>query len=166
MLINFDDFGINNLALPNEINRQKLYRAINEAENNDLSNYFQDIFLTDLKANYNTAIYQDVLNGKTWSRGTETVTFDGLKKALCYFAYSRLIFSNSLTVSVDGVTQKRSDYSDPADDKAKSAEANNCRQMGEYYIKKVIEFLNYNSSLYEKYYYQRPRGAKYSVIGD
>lgn len=165
MLVNIEDFARFNLALPNEINRVKLERAIFEAENNDLSLYFNDIFLTDLKANYTATKYKTILDGTTWTRSTYSIKFEGLKIAICYFAYARLLNSMTITVVQDAVVNKASDYSEKADKKEVSAEVANCEQMGMFFVNKVKEYLSYNTTTYPIYFSQFKKSTRYNVIG-
>lgn len=163
MLVNIEDFSKYSLNLPVEINRQKLDKAIMEAEANDLARWFNDSFITDLKANPDT--YTNVLEGCNWIYGSETINFEGLKAAICYYAYARLLVSMPVTITQDAVVTKTSEYSEKAERKDISTESVNCEKMAEFYMGKVKDYLDNNTSTYPKYKYHIPQNKRFKVIG-
>lgn len=81
--------------------------------------YVEDILAElDVSPELPTSSLSDLYNGKTYSRTGDTVIwrYEGLKMAMAYCAYKRLLEEQSVNLTAFGVVQKTDDYSLPLTD--------------------------------------------------
>lgn len=83
------------------------------------------------------------LNGGyyTTSEG-DTKRFEGVRKALCYFAYARFIRNHSSQVTPFGVVSKMGDESSSVDLRTIAAMASEAVNIGEEFLSQSLEFWN------------------------
>lgn len=66
----------------------------------------------------------------------------GLKKAVAYLTYSRLIQNNQISVTTYGVDYLKSEYSDQVEKAELTYQRNQSKEIGEKYLSEVIKVLN------------------------
>lgn len=82
-----------------------------------------------------------LLNGGEYTTASgELVRFEGIRTALCYFAYARFIRNHSVNVTAFGVTQKIGDLSNPIDRETICSVANDAKRIGEEYLGRAMRF--------------------------
>jgi hypothetical protein len=88
--------------------------------------------------------YYKLLNGDEYSDPSGyTVNYEGLIPALCYWAYSRLIRKNSITVTSHGVrTKTGGGYSDAVSEKTTAENILQLRSGAESYLTAAKKYLN------------------------
>lgn len=119
------------------------------AQQVDVKQVFGNAFWTDLSDNADTDMYIDLLEGKTYTNEAGvSVSFAGLKTALCFYAYARYInFRNSQDTPFGNVV-KRSDYSDPVDPKILFQQSNQIRIDAAVFLNECIDFIKTFPSIY------------------
>jgi hypothetical protein len=156
----------NTLITPSEI---KAYRPtadiddaritpfIIESQQNDLRPVLNDALYYDLLANFNDsahakyAVYQNLINGKSYVYNGNTIYFDGIKPMLAYYALSRFIINNPVNITRFGVVQKINPQSEPLSQGAIQAVVNDLRSTAMNYQLQLIKFLEENSADYPLY---------------
>lgn len=143
------------------------YIAISETL--DLRQYLSDVFLNDLSKNYETkAEYIKLLNGGEYTCGNDLKKFEGMKAALVFFVYSRIISTSTIKVTQTGVVQKESDYSSVASDKAIVRQANEFEAIAKAYMMDCIDYLRSTTlvSYLNNSIVQNRTVKKFNIIGD
>jgi len=93
--------------------------------------------------------------------------FEGIKKALAYFAYARFVRNHSTHVTPFGVVQKLGDDSNPADARNIAAISADARKIGEDYLAHAMKFWHcVESARAHAAAAERPRKKKFIAIGD
>lgn len=76
--------------------------------------------------------------------GTERDRCYGIRRAVAYFAYARVLKNNQINVTAFGVTQKQSNQSNPTGEDAITDAVTEARKMGYHYLKSCIRYLHRN----------------------
>ncbi len=128
-------------------------RKVIEATKFDLKKAIGDAFFVDIENNLLLAKYVLLLEGGTYTNANgNEVTFSGLKTALAYFTYARLIdVGSSVTYTEYGAVRKSSNLSEPIDAKVLSRAVDNNRQIAIDYLNEVLEYVNFAISDYPLY---------------
>ncbi len=143
------------------------YIAISETL--DLRQYLSDVFLNDLRKNYETkAEYITLLDGGEYTCGNDLKRFEGMRAALVFFVYSRIISTSTIKVTQTGVVQKESDYSSVASDKAIVRQANEFEAIAKAYMQDCINYLRSTTlvSYLNNSIVQNRTVKKFNIIGD
>lgn len=86
----------------------------------------------------------------------------GIRRAVAYFAFARVLKANNINVTAFGVVSKNGNMSNDADGDSVENAVAEARKMGELYLQSVVAFINRNEC-------QRPhdRGGKmkFQIIG-
>jgi len=72
---------------------------------------------------------------------------NGLTAAVAYLAYSRFIKNQGVNITAFGVVLKKSDYSEPVDEKTIARAANDAEKIGTQYLRECVEYLKYTEQL-------------------
>lgn len=129
------------LARPVYSDEQKAMRYIYEAEQNNLKPAMGDDAYLRAKRN-RTAETEMLLKGGTYTDedGRER-HFAGLKRALAYYTYSRLVESSNIELTRQGVVNRRSDYSDEADRQERIEASRETYAIADRYLKECLAYL-------------------------
>ena len=100
---------ISSLAREVFIDDSKANRFIDEAEEMDVRPVLGSKMLNYIRENVSTL--GDLMNGTTYTFKDLTYTFKGLKTAIAYYAYARLIVGGDIEVTRSGMRSRDSDYS-------------------------------------------------------
>lgn len=65
----------------------------------------------------------------------------GIRKAVAYIAYAKMLRANKVSVTAFGVTEKRGNFSQSADETSVNYAANHADKMGTFYLDSSIEYL-------------------------
>jgi hypothetical protein len=65
----------------------------------------------------------------------------GLRKAIGYLAYARLINNNQLSTTAFGVVEKKSEFSTPSEDGQIAYSANQAKKVGQAYLDTCVGYL-------------------------
>lgn len=92
-----------------------------------------------------TIIDPILLDGGYYTRttqcGEERDKCHGLRIAVAYFAYARVLKNNQINVTAFGVTEKHTNLSNPVKDESVDDAVGAARKMGDYYLQSCIRYL-------------------------
>ncbi len=130
-----------NIGTTTGVDRLSMY--IDEARRLDLQVALGAELLAKIDANAGAA-YNTLIAGGTYTYGTPAVTytFAGLKKALCYFVYARMIKANSVNVTAFGVVTKTDPNSEIASDKRLMMMANESYDIGVAHLQDCMDYIS------------------------
>lgn len=150
------------------IDDKKINTYIRESEDIDLKSSLGDELLMDIRLNPEK--YNDLLNGGEYKdKWGYKHTFSGLKTALAYYTYARIVKNNDINVTRFGVTFKEDDYSNKVSVKERVLAYNDAFSIADKYLHECVLFLSVNK---EKYPLYRGIGKvksnriKYRTIGE
>lgn len=128
---------------------KKLKPYIHQAQIFDLKPAIGYSFYHDMVQNISDTKYQELLNGKTYENGQGlTVSFEGLRPAIVYWAYSRYKENSGVHDTAYGSMMKRNEYSDPVSEKSIARIVGNARSAAKGYLDDVLRFLYVKSADY------------------
>lgn len=101
-------------------------------------------FVEGLAASPQTQIYLDLLDGKTYldTGLNANISFKGVKAALVYYSYARLLMNNDLHTTAFGIVQKKNDYSESLDEKRIMRAVTQAQNSAKAYQNDFISFLD------------------------
>jgi len=127
---------------------RKVEPMILEAEKFDIEPQLGKSLYRDMVENIQSQKYQDLLIGKEYENcDGELVKFEGLKPAICYYAYARLVERDPVMTEY-GLRRKITPYGQPPDAQTLKSTINTLRSGAANYMVDVIEFLNTNKETY------------------
>jgi hypothetical protein len=126
-----------NLGTTTGVDRLSMY--VDEARRMDLQPALSAELLAKIDADATT--YATLIAGGTYVYDTETYTFAGLKKALAYFVYARMIRANSVNVTAFGVVTKTDPNSEVASDKRLVMMASDAYDTGVAYLQDCMDYI-------------------------
>lgn len=119
----------------------KIEAYIRESENIDIKDALGDALFLDVKEQPDK--YETLLNGGEYdSECGIKRTFIGLKAALAYYTYSRIVKNGDGNVSRFGFVNKESEYSSRSDIKEKVMAYNDTFSVADRYLKECVRYLN------------------------
>ena len=123
------------------LDKSKIEAYIRESENIDIKDALGDALFLDVKAYPDK--YEMLLNGGEYNSecGTKR-TFIGLKAALAYYTYSRIVKNGDGNVTRYGYVNKDSEYSFRLDIKEKVMAYNDTFSVADRYLKECVRYLN------------------------
>lgn len=148
-------------------------------DENRINSYIRESQEIDIKAALGDALYIDVLttpenytellNGTEYEVCGRKKVFSGLKTALAYYVYARVVKNNDGYVTRFGYVNKDSDYSNRPDIREKVMAYNDAFSIADKYLKECVEYLNDNRDkfpLYTKGGKIKANRTKFKIIGD
>jgi hypothetical protein len=90
--------------------------------------------------------------------------FSGLSAAMGYLSYSLFVRNQNVNITAFGITVKRGEFSEPADDKTIVRIANDAEKIGKEYLNRCVEYLKYTGAL--KCKTKQISHVKIQIIGD
>jgi len=143
---------------------ERMDTYINEAQENDLRPVLGDALYYDFLLKYKDSLateytaYQALLNEGTYTYNAVTISYPGLKPALCYFTLARYTRSNPVNNTSYGVNFKTNPQSTPVDSKTLSYTAGGLTDVAESYSLRITQFIQTMISNYPLYNrsYQQP----------
>lgn len=170
LLITFSDIKNNVKQISDHIDVQLINNAIKEAQDIDLSPIITEpllISIRQLNGTYNDE-FANLMNGCIYEYMDNNYEIKGLKVALCYFAYARIIKGIDNTVSRTGFLQKDYDASVHAQIKERIAAANEAASTGAFYANKCLDYIIRNADSFTTYSVETKKKKRFSinVLGD
>lgn len=148
-LISLDDFKPYRPICENVDSIEKLDPYIKEAQMFDLMPLLGEALYYDMLKNLTVQKYQDLLHGIEYvNTAGNTVEFEGIKAALCYWSYAQYIQNSGIHDTPYGPVSKRNEYSDAAPEKSIARLVTNARSSALVYWGQVKKYLTAN---YEDY---------------
>lgn len=123
---------------PVHADETKVLRYIQEAELNNVKPAMGDDAYMDAKTSDR---YPLLLDGGTYDHQGRRYRFAGLKTALAYYTYSRLIESSSVDVTRQGVINRRSEYSDSADSSVIVSVSRETYAIADRYMEECLQYI-------------------------
>lgn len=126
------------LARTCNADEQKVMRYISEAEQINIKPKLGDDLFLRLKAGKEYLL----LNGGTYERNGKRYQLNGIKKALAYYTYSRLLESSSVDLTRQGVVNRRSEYSDEASREELLSASRETYTIADRYMDECLLYIN------------------------
>lgn len=125
------------LARPCYADEAKVLAYIYEAEQNNIKPKIGDDLFLRLKDGENSLL----LEGGTYEKNGKRYQLNGIKKALAYYAYSRLLESSSIDLTRQGVVNRRSDAANAADEDNIIKISRETYAIADRYMQEIIDYL-------------------------
>lgn len=128
---------ISKLARPCYADEEKALAYIVEAEQNNIKPAIGDDLFIQLKEGGQTFL----LEGGIYERNGKRYYLNGIKRALAYFVISRLYESSTTELTRQGVVNRRSEYSDNADNSEIISVSRETYAIANRYMEEVEKYL-------------------------
>ena len=165
-LLSLSDFTIRYMQTGVQSTRFDVY--IVEAENMDIRKFLGDAlfydFVEGIASSPQEEIYTNLLNGTTYTCGTDTIEFRGIGEALQYFAYSRYLMDNGLVHTKTGSVHKTDEFSDRPSNAEIQRKIDQAESAGRTALDDARKFLNENFSSYPLWYNRPKKRSNFRVI--
>lgn len=125
------------LARPCHVDEQKAIAYIVEAELNNIKPALGDDLFLRLKRGENRLL----LEGGEYERDGKLYYIAGVKRALAYYVYSRLLESGSVDLTRQGVVNRRSEFSDEADEREKISVSRETYTIADRYMQEIAQYI-------------------------
>lgn len=98
-----------------------------------------------------TANRELLYGGQYVNKCGELAMHAGLRKALAYYAYGRMVKNGGRSVTRFGFVEKQGDYSNHIDYRERYASANDASLVADSYMKEVLNYISAQVELYPEY---------------
>ena len=123
------------------IDTEKIETYIRESENIDLKSALGDALFLDVKEHPDN--YSELLDGSSYDvQCGGRRSFVGLKAALAYYTYARIVKNGDGSVTRLGFMSKDNEYSSRSDFKEKLMAYNDAFSVADRYLKECVRYLN------------------------
>src|SRR4051812_42346311 len=151
-LITRADFTSDTIEIHTSVKDQTLFRAIIETQEKELQEKLGASLYNDLLINYADAKYVTLLAGETYTDAAGvTIQFHGLKMALIYWAYARLINKSQKNLTSHSYVYKQNQYSDRVDAKDLARDVDENKSFALVYWNAAEKYLNEKYTIYTKW---------------
>jgi hypothetical protein len=164
LLINLSDIRKVRQNIDANITDAMVSNYIEEAQNLDIKPFIGDGLLIQLLNAINgtpTAAETLLLEGGTYTYGGHSYMFKGIKTILSYFAYSKIIGSDSYKITPSGVVTKKNDVSEIISDASLSRLIKISENIAIGYRLDLLSYLNRFTTTYPEFIYYE-KFTKYS----
>lgn len=132
------------------VDEDKIDTYIRESESIDIKSALGDAFYLDVREHPEK--YALLLDGGTYEdKCGEKKIFMGIKTALAYYTYARIVKNGDLNVTRYGLMQKEDEYSSRPDIKEKVMAYNDAFSIADRYLKECVRFLEEKKADYPLY---------------
>lgn len=132
------------------VDEDKIDTYIRESESIDIKSALGDAFYLDVREHPEK--YALLLDGGTYGdKCGEKKIFMGIKTALAYYTYARIVKNGDLNVTRYGLMQKEDEYSSRPDIKEKVMAYNDAFSIADRYLKECVMFLDDRKEEYPLY---------------
>lgn len=132
------------------IEESDIEQYIRESESIDIKSALGDSFFLELKDNPEK--YSLLLDGGVYEdKNGYKKSLTGLKTALAYYTYARVVKNGDRNVTRFGLVQKESEYSSHTEFKEKVMAYNDAFSIADRYLKECVMFLDENNDDYPLY---------------
>lgn len=157
---------ITELSRPCSCDEDVLQRYIEESEMQDIKPAIGDALFLRLMTHVE---YARLLNGGEYEdQHGNTFIFAGLKTALAYYVYARIVKSGTQTVSRFGFVEKDDEYSSRSDFKHRHQAYNDAFSIADGYMKECLAYIQNNPDIFPDYTQKgkmKTNRIKFKVIG-
>lgn len=149
------------------INDLDIRTFIDETEQMDIIPSIGSELYLDLQTNLDNSKYKILLDGGVYlGRDGKKRIFKGLKVAMSYYVYARLLKNDGRIFSESGFLSHNDEYGTKPDDKQKYASYNDALNVAKRYLADVLEYLKSTDSTFSKKATVKNNGTRIKVIGD
>ena len=146
-LITPREVGYLSRDISQHVDEARIETYIRESENIDIKSALGDTLFLDVKAN--PSKHTLLLDGGTYQANGKKEVFSGLKTALAYYTYARVVKNVDTNVTRFGLVHKDSEYSSEVEFKEKMQSYNDAFSIADSYLKECVRFLS--ETKYELY---------------
>lgn len=166
-LITTDEVGTLTRGMSVYVDKEKIEAYISEAENMDIRPALGDALFLDIKAEQDK--YQLLLVGGEYeTKCGDKKLLVGLKSALAYYSYARLVKNGDGYVTRFGFLNKENEYSGRPEFKEKLQAYNDAFDVASRYMKECVDYLNENRDRFPLFRKGKIKtnGTTYKIIGE
>lgn len=162
---------VGNLARPCDVDSGIIERAIEEAEQLDVRPKIGDALFLRLTSGADpiTDSVATLLNGGSYEDGCGYGHyFVGLRRALAYYVWARLVKTSINHLTRFGFVQKRDEYSDTVEYRERQAAYNDAFAIADGYMRGCLDYLQANPKAFPDYNLRGRVSAnrvRYRIIG-
>lgn len=149
------------------VDEDKIETYIRESESIDIKSALGDALYLDVKDNLDK--YKLLLEGGIYEGKDGKQLLTGLKTALAYYTYARIVKNGDGNVTRYGFVQKESEYSSHIEFKEKVMAYDDAFSIADRYLKECVMFLNEKKEEYPLYKGEgkiKANRTVYRVIGE
>lgn len=150
----------------NSTTNDRINMYIKEAQAFDVADSIGLALLADVIANPSTAPNMLLVTGGTYTVGTKVYECHGLKMAIAYYAYARIVKNNCVNVTAFGVTEKTTDNSEPASEAKVALVVREAIASGKAALQSCISLIKNVPTDYPLACTNSPRGGSFKIYGD
>ena len=151
------------LARPCYVDEAKALRYIAEAESVKIKPVLGDDIYVRVKTDDNY-IFRILIEGGFYEHRGKKFYLSGLKTALAYYAYSRLLESSSIDLTRQGAVNRNSDYSDDTTRQDRIDTSRETYAIADMYLQECITFLRSQNMIVSRR--ANSRRMRFWVIGN
>lgn len=164
-IIQYSELGELSRPISKQVDKQRVESFIREAEELDLCPSLGNALLNDIRNHPDK--YDSLLYGCEYESNGVTIYQSGLRKALAYYAYGRLLQNGDGQVTRFGYVEKNDEHSNPVDTEARANAYRSAFEMADTYMAQVLSYIQTTDNpLYTKDGKVRNSRIKFRVIGN
>lgn len=148
-LITTDEVATLARSMSTHMDKKEIETYIKESENIDLRMALGDAMLLDLKEHPEK--YTLLLDGGIYEDGKGRRLLTGLKSALAYYTFARVVKNKDGQVTRFGFVNKDEEYSSRPNLKEKVMAYNDAFSVADSYMKEVVNYLKLNKEKFPLY---------------
>lgn len=166
-LINKSDVERLSRPISVHVNESDIDTFIDETEQMDVIPAIgSDLFLT-VQGGLDNENYRALLEGGVYQgKDGKNRIFKGLKTAMAYYVYARLVKNDGRILSESGFLSHNDEYGKKMDDKQRYVSYNDALNVAKRYMADVLEYLKMTDSTFDKRAEVKNNGTRIIAIGD
>lgn len=164
-IITPNELGELSRPISKQADKNRVSAFIREAEDIDVLPSLGNSLLNTLRNNPDE--HMDLLEGCEYNVNGETLYHVGLKRAVAYYAYARMLQAGDGQVTRYGFVDKNDSYSSEVDSEQRANTYRGAFDIADAYMAQVLDYLqNTENPLYKKDGRVRNSRVKYRIIGN
>lgn len=166
-LITYDEVPLLARGMSMHIEQEKIETYIRESEDIDIKPVLGDALFIDIQENPNK--YDLLINGGMYEDKGGKHVMTGLKTALAYYSYARLVKNGDGNVTRYGFVNKEDEYSSRSDSKERVMAYNDAFSIADSYMKECVLYLKSHKSEFPLYKGEgglKANRTVFRIIGD
>lgn len=149
------------------VNESDINAFIDETEQMDIIPSIGSELYLELQADLYGDKYEMLLSGGVYSgKDGKKRIFKGLKSAMAYYVYARLVKNDGRILSESGFLSHNDEYGTKSDDKQKYASYNDALNIAKRYLSDVLDYLKSTDVTFNKKAKVKNNGTRFIAIGD
>ena len=138
-LITSREVGEYSREISQNVDQKKIEKYIRESELLDIKKTLGDELFLDIKANQER--YKLLIEGGEYDNCGHKECFSGLRSALAYYTYARLVKNGDNNVTRFGLVQKESEYSSSVEFKEKLMAYNDAFSIADSLLQECVRYI-------------------------